>query len=262
MITITNTKIAGFEPRWASYRGFSLLLDNPGKSVSPMGKDWLKVNCSLDDQDLQLYKGFEEFLDEVGRRRLTNTYLFCPLPSNSYHVTVWDGLNDGNVQDVSVSYRLKLDDFLENLPGSLLSDKEFTGEIHRSPLLTGLDWSITFQFSELTKWGDQVLVARLEPADQGSQTEFKRIVSDRKILSAAFQEKFQVKMRSDYSPHVTLGYFANEEYAELASSQIAPWTELVKERVKHLTITFRSISLYGFTDMVTFFKKAQGYCRL
>jgi hypothetical protein len=29
MITITNHKISGFDPRWATFRGFSLLFDNP-----------------------------------------------------------------------------------------------------------------------------------------------------------------------------------------------------------------------------------------
>jgi hypothetical protein len=42
MVTITNTKIAGVDgPRWAPFRGFSLLFDNPGDGVLPMGKGLL-----------------------------------------------------------------------------------------------------------------------------------------------------------------------------------------------------------------------------
>lgn len=256
MITITNSKVSGFEPQWAPFRGFSLLFDNPDKSVSSMERDWLKVDCPSDGNEYpQLYRGFVEFLNEIGRHSLTNTYLFCHLPSSSYHVTAWDGLNDGNVQGVLASYRLKLGNFLKNLPGSLLADKEFTNEIYDSPLITSTNWSITFKFNKLAKWGNQVLVARLMPADQDSEREFKRIVDDRKALCVRFRERFKVKMRSSYSPHVTLGYFANEEHAELATPQIDRWTKLAKGKVGHQTITFSSISLYGFTDMVTFFKR-------
>lgn len=30
MITITNSKVAGMEPKWALFRGISLLFDSPG----------------------------------------------------------------------------------------------------------------------------------------------------------------------------------------------------------------------------------------
>ena len=253
-ITITNNKIAGFEPRWAPHRGFSLLFDNPGKSYSPMGEDWSKIDCSL-EEGLQLYKGLAKFLDEMGQHRLTNMYLFCPLPLSSYHVTVWDGLNEGNAQNVSASYRSKIKDFLNNLPGSLLIDENFIGEVLHSPLITTTDGSIKFKFNELAKWGNQVLVARLMPADQDSEGKFERIVDARDTLSARFREQFEVEMRKGYSPHITLGYFANEEYGELATPQIAYWTELLKRKVGDQLITFSSISLYGFTDMVTFFKR-------
>ncbi|UCC61495.1 MAG: hypothetical protein JSV36_11850 [Anaerolineae bacterium] len=257
MITITNSKIAGLEPRWAPFRGFSLLFDNPGQSLSAMGEEWLKVYCSPgENQDLQLYRSFAKFLDEIGRLELTNTYLFCPLPPYSYHVTAWDGLNDGNAQDVSARYHSKLESFLENLPSLLLTDQEFTRDIQGSPLVINTNRSISFRFSELAKWGNRVLVARLRPADQDSARELDRFVADRQALSANFQERFGIQMRSDYSPHVTLGYFANEEHAELATPQLARWYESAKKKVSHLTVTFSRISLYGFTDMVTFFRKA------
>jgi hypothetical protein len=258
MITITNRKVAAFEPRWAPFRGFSLLFDNPGDSVSPMQGDLLKVDCLLDgngSEDLHLYEGFVRFLDEIGRPGLTNAYLFCPLPSYSYHVTVWDGLNDGNVQDVSPGYRPKLESFLRNLPDSLLTEDEFTSAVRRSPLFTGSDWSVTFKFDKLAKWANQVLVARLAPVGRETENELSRIVNEREALSARFREQFEVGMRSGYTPHVTLGYFANEEYAELATPDVDRWTELARDIVGHCTITFDSIDLYGFVDMVTYFKR-------
>ena len=255
MISITNPKVACFVPQWAPYRGFSLLFDNPGASVSPLGRDWLKVDCSVGENDeLRLYAGFAQFLKELGQHRLTNTYLFCPLPPDSYHVTVWDGLNDGNVHKASAIHRGKLEAFLAGLPDSLLIDEEFTGEVHRSPLVTRRNWSIKFRFSALAKRGNQSLVARLMPADGDSERELERILSDRAALSTRFREQFGIEVQGRYSPHVTLGYFANEEYAELSTPHITRWNESVKNKVDRLTITFSSVSLYGFTDMSTFFK--------
>jgi hypothetical protein len=223
-----------------------------------MDRGWLNLECCLDkNEGVRLYKGFVEFLSEIGKYRLTNTYLFCPLPSNSYHVTVWDGLNDSNLRTVLPSYRPEVGRFLRNLPESFLTDNGFVNETSLSPLVTNTDWSITLKFDKLTSWGNKMLAACLVPADRDSVMELKRIIEYREALSAIFRERFGAKMRSDYCPHVTLGYFANKEYAELATSQIDRWTELTREKVDNLTITFNTISLYGFTDMATFFKRAE-----
>ena len=92
------------------------------------------------------------------------------------------------------------------------------------------------------------------PADGDSEYEFERIVQDRVALSAQFRDRFGIEMHRSYRPHVTLGYFANEQQAELCSPQVDGWTERLHEMVGRLSVAFRSISLYGFTDMVTFFK--------
>ena len=60
MIAITNKKVAGFIPQWASYRGFSLLFDNPGPSTTPMdgqmGESVVKIDCPVHtNRNLQLY---------------------------------------------------------------------------------------------------------------------------------------------------------------------------------------------------------------
>jgi hypothetical protein len=34
VITVTNAKVGGFVPQWAAFRGFSILFDNPGDSLS------------------------------------------------------------------------------------------------------------------------------------------------------------------------------------------------------------------------------------
>jgi hypothetical protein len=255
MMPITNPKIASIEPQWAPFKGFSLLFDNPGSSVSLMGERLLMADCSLDgNDDLALYRRFVGFLDAIGTHRLRDSYSFCPLPPYSYHVTVWDGLNDGNAGRVPADDQPRLTDFLNHLPDALGTDREFTPYVMRSALVTRVDRSIRFQFKALAKWSNQSLVAVLMPADGDSEHEFEQIVQDRAALSAQFQDRFGITMRTGYHPHVTLGYFANEQYAELCSTLVDGWTERLQEMVGRLTITFRSISLYGFTDMVTFFK--------
>ena len=257
-IPVTNRKIAGLGGlRWASFGGFSLLFDNPGESVSSMGRGWLKVACSVHaDPDLRLYGSFARSLDRMGQDLLSKEYLFCPLPPYSYHVTVWDGLNDGNVERLSHDHRLDLERFLTDLPDSILTDSEFTSEICDSPLVTRTGWVIRFGFDTLAKWGNRVLVARLTPADEESRSALTRIIADREESTGRFQKVFGVRTCTGYSPHVSLGYFANSDYAERATPLVDRWTEVVGEEVDNLTITFRSISLYGFTDMVTLFKRA------
>jgi len=257
MFQITNPKIAGVEPRWAPFCGFSLLFDNPGQSVSAMGRDWLKVDCQPDkNPELALYQSFTEFMDELDPSRLTKAYLFCTLPPYSYHVTVWDGLNDANAPRVPASDRPQLKRFLANLPGSLLTDDQFTAEIYHSPLLTVRNWSVAFKLHRLAKWGNRVLVARLKPADLDSERALERIVDHRAALYTRYQERFQAELAGKYSPHVTLGYFANEAQAELATPEIDRWNAALQQKARQQCIRFSSISLYGFTDMVTFFKRA------
>ena len=232
-----------------------MLFDNPGDGVSPGEKDLLKLDCSVDtNPDLLLYRALAGSLDSIGRDMLVDTYLFCPLPAHSYHVTVWDGLNDGNAGDVLEHYRPGVKDYLAGLPRSLLADNAFTGLADDSPLGRE-NWTIRLKFDRLLKWGDRVLVARLAPADRDSERELKIIVDHRRDLSARFRERFKARTTVDYSPHVSLGYFANTQYAGLATPQISRWDDVVRRKVDGLTIAFTGISLYGFTDMATFFKR-------
>ena len=98
LFEITNDKIAGLVPRWASFRGFSLLFDNPGPGLSTLARGLDKIDCDIDaHRGVGLYRGLATALAEIGHDLLLNAYLLCPLPTCSYHVTVWDGINDGNV---------------------------------------------------------------------------------------------------------------------------------------------------------------------
>jgi 2'-5' RNA ligase len=256
MITITNNKVLGFVPRWATYPGFSLLFDNPGDSVSPMTEDGglVKIdNAITDTGELSLYQAFVDTFSELGVPLLTNTYLFCPLPPYSYHLTVWDSINLGNIGSVSnLADREILEPFIFEFPGAFLRENRFTEVINASPLVTATDWNISFKFRDLAKWGNSAIVARLKPADAQSEAVLKRVADQREAL----YNKFPVQIsHREFSPHITLGYFGNRESAQLTTPLIDAWTELMQASTDKLSITFNSISLYGFTDMVTFFKE-------
>jgi len=75
------------------------------------------------------------------------------------------------------------------------------------------DWAIKFRFDRLFKRGNQVLVAHLVPADQDSERELEAVIKDRQSLTARFRERFGIEAITNYSPHISLGYFANAQYA-------------------------------------------------
>lgn len=262
MIKITNNKIAGFAPRWAEFRGLSLLFDNPfpdddlGLSFDYIHAS-LRIRCSMYNPRLRFYKALKAALDEIGVDLLTNRYLFCPLPPESYHVTAWDGVNYDNIDKVHEDKRLEFESFLGCLPYSIDRNTEFTRKIRNSSLATATD-RISFKFEKLTRW-TKVLVARLEPADEESNDAFKRIAKERLDLNKSFKKDFGVRTSyPDFSPHVSLGYFTNSKKAKLAGPRVNSWTKEFNKALKkadYPTISFESISLYGFTDMATFFKR-------
>ena len=252
MITITHDKILGFTPLWAPYNGFSLLFDNPDNGFSSLQQngELMKFDSTLSHPTLALYQAFVDALNSIDTHLLTNAYLFCPLPPSTYHVTVWDGLNVGNLADLNPSEQQKWGDFVKNLPNTFHANSEFTRWAHASPLTQNSDWNITFQYDTLHKWSSGMGIL-LKPADQQSERLLKEIENHREELYKNFPTKIKY---FEYTPHVTLGYFANIESAQLATPLVADWAKTFEEAVRDLTITYHSISLYGFTDMITFFK--------
>jgi hypothetical protein len=254
MITITNAKVAGFTPRWALFRGFSLLFDNPGRSLTPRDGR-LELTCTVDtDPELTFYRNLRAQIEALDLDLLTHRYLFCPLPPPSYHVTVWDGGNDGNVEQVVGARRSGLEALLNGLPDSLLQPNEFLELPACSPLVQRQDWALRFQLDRLVQWGNAVLVAYLAPADPASTQALEDLTEERRCLTSAFRQAFGIGPSDTYTPHVSLGYFANQEGAQSAAPHVPDWNQRFQQAMEAQTIIFRQVSLYGFTDMATFFK--------
>jgi hypothetical protein len=254
MIAITQNKIAGFEPRWAPYPGFSLLFDNPGDSTSRIG-DHLKIGCSSEPKGpLKLYFKLEDTINKLGRDLLIRTYLLCPLPGSSYHVTVWDGVNIDNVSSVHVAVRSDWVKFLQEIPHSLGTPPDSMAVVSKSELASRSFGSIGFQFKKLAIWGNQSLVAPLAAADETSEARLEDLSDTREELCEEAGKKLGVRPSRSYSPHITLGYFANEEHGQLARAHLKDWTERFRSNLEGSVITYESLDMYAFTDMASFFK--------
>src|SRR5262249_36573739 len=152
---------------------------------------------------------------QIGKEMLTNTYSFCPLPTASYHVTVWDGCNDGNLAEAAEASRHPFHLLLDGLPGSLVAAPEQLRLITASPLVS-TEWNIRFTFGRLRKWGDAVLVCALVPADAASERTLDGLVEERASLTRLFRAAHGIGPSEEYFPHVTVGYFANRGAARAA----------------------------------------------
>ena len=248
MISITNPKVAGFNPQWASFPGFTFLFDNPDDSFDELMELWYLST----DYSTPFYHQLELALHALDVDRLTRQFLFCPLPYASYHVTAWDGVNAANITAVSPKYQQEWQDFLKELPHSVGSNSLIHEKLE-SELLTK-PWPIQLKFGQLELWGQSSLVAVLEPANEPSAQILADFRIAREKYSKQFEAKYNVRPGEIFVPHVTLGYFANKELADLATKEVSEWNGRFQPKMQNQTIAFETISLYGFVDMATFFK--------
>jgi hypothetical protein len=254
ILTITQNKVAGFEPRWASFPGFSILFDNPGDSTEQAGS-LLRVDCSTTTSGpLELYRKLDESLGELDRDHLIRTFLFCPLPPSSYHLTVWDGVNVDNIGSVRPGIQADWSTFLNGLPDSLRTPPDSIAAVTASDLMQENGFgAMSFRFDTLDLWKNQALVARLRPSDRAHES-YQQLCRARARLCDTANRQLGISPAQSYSPHVTLGYFANREGGQRANAQVEAWTELFRSKLAKTEVTYPSMALYGFTDMISFFK--------
>jgi hypothetical protein len=253
VITVTNPKVAGFVPQWATFRGFSILFDNPGNTLQYTSGYELLV-CDVDrDPALSFYRNLRDALASLDERHLTHSYLFCPLPSTSYHVTVWDGANDGNVGKITAPQREIIEQVLADVPKALCKPHKLIQLVRTSALVERHDWNLTFRFSRLSLVGESVLVAELDPATPDDAEGLGELIRGRSELSSRVQASYGFSPYEQYWPHVSLGYFANRQLAQQAMPYVEQWNASFMKRLDGQTVTFTRAQVYGFNDMATFF---------
>jgi len=253
---ITNKKIAGLEPRWAEFRGFSLLFDNPGFSLKAFSV-LAYLDCNVEqDNELRLYNLLRMSMEQLEHGDLSDSFSLCLLPPASYHVTAWDGVNDDNIDLVFSPHRKVFKQFLQGLPDSILKMDLFP-QVTGSALVTKSDWNIQFKFERLENWSNVSLVARLAPADDASVLALQHLTATRAELSAEFEQWHGVRPHETFAPHVTLGYFADPDMAKSTDPFLDQWNESLLEKTQGEVLSVHRVSPYGFTDMATFFKAVE-----
>ncbi|HMP76292.1 MAG TPA: hypothetical protein PKE12_08355 [Kiritimatiellia bacterium] len=253
MALITNNKLADLTPRWAEFRGFSLLFDNPGDSLAVRGA----LACLVADGDLAFYRGVREALQRIDLESLAVRHLFFPLAPRSYHVTACDGGNADNVEGVAEHYRDALRRFLRELPESVCADNPFAQLMNESTLVRKRDWGIRLAFDRLANWSGISIVACLKAADPDAAARLDAFASARRLLCGQLSAAFGIQPPACFVPHITLGYFANAERGQALGAPPASWQETFRERLDALVLSFDHMSLYGFTDMESFFARAK-----
>ncbi|WP_379215009.1 hypothetical protein [Paenibacillus sp. GCM10012303] len=259
MTMIANPKVSGFVPVWAPFKGFSLLFDNPGDNYSKVNgyPELEKIDCRSGSPELAFYQTLWDVSREAGE--LACSYLFCALPLHSYHVTVWDGLNDFNVRRLPDRARLEAEQWLRSLPASFDS---------RHPLLTVPDGEpigiriepIEFEYDCLEKWNNSSIVARLKPTDSHAEVVLSGIEKARERLNGVFEQRFGFPTAvPQYRPHVSIGYLANKQLGEKAEEAVQRLHAQLAPAISGRRLRFATIGMYGMSDMETFFRRVECY---
>lgn len=252
-VRITNRKLrATSPPTWRSYRGLSILYDPPA-SAARSGLEPLEM-AALTGPAVPLYEALRVVAGELRScvRRLGSE--LCPLPPETYHVTLCDTVNQGNRAAVHEDLRDEVSRTLQQLPDSLLRpgalvrllrDHEIHWDVWRHP--------VTLRVASLRVWG-YALVATLEPVDERSADACRQHATSRRDLAKRLREVAGPEP-PPWRPHVTLGYFPNRVAAAHLRDHMTPaWQAGMCAPTETRTITFGSCSLYGFTDMVSFWR--------
>lgn len=231
MISITNPKLRGLEPRWAPFRGFSIVFDPP--------------------EDDAFFRALRTGLAALENDALVADFFLRLLPSTSFHVTAWDGVNDGKLAEVVPAYRAAWERFLGASAAKPFPEDLFR-DVQASDLLACPDWNLRLRCARIEDWSHVSLVARLEPADAETAGRLDQLRAARDALSAAFGRRFGVRPHPDYAPHVTLGYFANADLAAASAPAVARWDAALRAGLAGHVLELRRLHLSVFSDMTSF----------
>jgi hypothetical protein len=241
---------------WADFRGFSLLFDNPGNGFEPIGDKLERIHCNVEHTpELAFYRKIKQFIEQVYPVGMQKKWHFCQLPPSTYHVTAWDGLNDFNRHDLHPPFRTAVDLYFKQFEASFAKTHSIIEPILQLQPSFQNVLPMTFKFSSLLQLNNQTLVVTLCPANEHTHTSLVRLMAYRKQLNEQYQ-KMGATMHDVFVPHISLGYFANSALAQrFAATELSQLNLKMKQHLAAATITFSSISLYGFTNMVNFFRK-------
>jgi hypothetical protein len=213
------------------------------------------------DEELPLYRGLRSALSNSDPGELARRCLFFPLSPRSYHVTACDLGHADNCEDARAHHRHTLRQSLNGLPDSIRGESPFGDILETSELMRTSDWGICLTLDRVAEWSGVSVVACLKPADQRSADRLDVFVAARRQLCEQLRAVCGIAPPESFVPHVTLGYFANATRIQGLREHMGEWQRLLDANPAQTTLCFDSVSLYGFTDMETFFRPETGGAR-
>jgi 2'-5' RNA ligase len=243
-----NLKIlALYPPTFAPYPGWSILLDNPGRSIRRIDLRGRLLETDPAAPSNLLYAACWQGLKKIKSPEI------CALPVGSGHVTFSDGVNAENLEKLTSTHGYA--EFFKELPLT-------TGE----PLPPGLDW-IQSQIAALKPWnlrlrvkdleifeGPAALVVLLQAADAASEATLQELRKLRRTWDEKLLADLGKPLNRSWTPHISLAYFASQEAAFAARENLEAWREILHTETAGMTLEFASMSVYAFEDMTRFWR--------
>lgn len=249
MIELDNAKIDGIRAHWARFPGFSFLFDTPnGHHLAGNHLQVLGIR-DFSHPDFSLYQQMKQVADSLENE--FQQHLFCAMPPSTYHVTVFDGINAANENQVGRQQSV-IQSWLEELPQSTTDLPDTLQPLLTSELATK-NWDISFRFKKFRFVNHKVIVCDLEPADDHSAENLERLRAAREALYQQLEELTAVNALTPYEPHVTLGYFASTMGGRSAESLVPEWEKRMRTDLGSATLRLSRARFYSFTDMVRFY---------
>lgn len=220
----------------------------------PSGSTGLSMlQVQTGDGQSELFHELSIVSDKLKKTISISSHLIFWISPSAYHVTLYDGINKENVNELPHDMEKRFGKILDGLPASFQS--LFLENILKEiQTLEKLPSPISMRFSHFAIRQD-ALVAYLSPANIPSADALAVIEAERLRVDEYLHEAFGKRKCGQFEPHVTLCYFHTREALHEGRFLLRN-IEYCKSSVPdNVVVTFRTADIYGFTDMVTFFRR-------
>lgn len=250
---VDNPKLVSTAPQWRRFPGFSLLFDNPGGGLAPFADGQL-LACNPHAPGLELYGAVADWLAEQDTERWRKQYGFCATTVASYHVTAFDGLNPAVLDQAHAATADRLTPLFAGLPDNLADWRGLHRELAAGMTAMGACLPLDLRVARVRGSPGIGVVIDLEPADRAAAEAMRHLEAARDALADHAARRWGWAYRYPLTPHLTIGYFANAAAARPLEAQLDAWDVALRTRTAGLRVTFESVGLYAFTDMIRFYR--------
>ena len=245
---MTNRKLVDLTPSWAHFPGWTVLFDNPGTSGRVDG-DIELLECPTACSPAQrLFDQLEQwFLEELSVH--LGSLGHAALPRSTYHVTLADGLNLGQLRGLPDQVAEAVEaDFASSIAAPRAwSEPPYATAVRG--LIGDLASPIRFVLHKIDIRGHAVM-AILRPARPEDESRVTTLAAARDHSLTQLGDAAGLERSGSWTPHITLGYLGDIADAPAARRIIDD--SLVFDSA---TIDFESASLYRFASMIDFWRQ-------